>query len=101
MTLFAKLLERFSRKESKVLGRWAVESCNKKINSKIDWSNTDHCGPCGTEIVKHTIYSKKITKNAGCKAVGVRGLTGEDLSSNINTLNREVPIQKLLTSGLP
>jgi hypothetical protein len=25
-----------------------------------------------------------IAKNAGCEAVGVRGLTGEDLSSKVN-----------------
>lgn len=30
------------------LGRWSVETCNKKINRKIDWANQDHCGPCGT-----------------------------------------------------
>jgi len=29
-----------------VLGRWALETCDKKTNSKIDWSNTDHCGTC-------------------------------------------------------
>ena len=31
----------------KPLGRWNIESCNKKINNKIDLSNEDHCGPCG------------------------------------------------------
>ena len=31
----------------KPLGRWKIESCNKKINGKIDLSNEDHCGPCG------------------------------------------------------
>lgn len=32
-----------------VLGRWALETCDKKTNSKIDWSNTDHCGTCSFE----------------------------------------------------
>ena len=32
-----------------VLGRWALETCDKKTNSKIDWSNTDHCGTCSYE----------------------------------------------------
>ena len=54
--LFTNLLKRVFRKENKVLGRWQLESCDKKINSKIDWSNTDHCGPCGTEKVKDTIH---------------------------------------------
>lgn len=35
------------------LGRWNIDYCNKKINRKIDLSNTDHCGPCGIDkIVK-------------------------------------------------
>jgi hypothetical protein len=28
--------------------------------------------------------ANKIAKNAGCEAVGVRGLTGENLSSKVN-----------------
>jgi hypothetical protein len=31
----------------KPIGRWKIEHCNKKMNSKIDLSNEDHCGPCG------------------------------------------------------
>jgi len=31
----------------KPVGRWSIDYCNKKINSKIDLSNEDHCGPCG------------------------------------------------------
>jgi len=31
----------------KPLGRWNIDYCNKIINSKIDLSNEDHCGPCG------------------------------------------------------
>jgi len=29
------------------LGRWKVETCNIKLNNKVDLSNEDHCGPCG------------------------------------------------------
>ena len=29
------------------LGRWKIETCNIKLNNKIDLSNEDHCGPCG------------------------------------------------------
>jgi hypothetical protein len=36
-----------------VLGRWALESCDKKTNSKIDWSNTDHCGTCSFEKLEN------------------------------------------------
>ena len=33
--------------EKKVLGRWNMETCDRKTNYKIDLSNEDHCGPCG------------------------------------------------------
>lgn len=29
------------------LGRWGMDSCNKKMNNKIDLANEDNCGPCG------------------------------------------------------
>jgi hypothetical protein len=31
----------------KHIGRWRIEHCNKQMNSKVDLSNEDHCGPCG------------------------------------------------------
>jgi len=31
----------------KPIGRWKIDYCNKKTNTKIDMSNEDHCGPCG------------------------------------------------------
>lgn len=31
----------------KTLGRWSNEQDNSKINTRIDWSNEDHCGACG------------------------------------------------------
>ena len=39
------------KNEKKVLGRWNIEYCDKKINNKIDLSNEDHCGPCGQYIL--------------------------------------------------
>lgn len=39
------------REQPKILGRWKIENCNKKINHKIDLSNEDHCGPCGQYIL--------------------------------------------------
>ena len=29
------------------LGRWTVEKCSDKIDTKIEMANEDHCGPCG------------------------------------------------------
>ena len=41
----------FIKDEKKVLGRWNIDYCSKKINNKIDLSNEDHCGPCGQYIM--------------------------------------------------
>jgi hypothetical protein len=46
--------------EKKVLGRWNIEYCDKKMNNKIDLSNEDHCGPCGQYILHK---SKPINDN--------------------------------------
>ena len=43
------------KNEKKVLGRWNIDYCNQKINSKIDLSNEDHCGPCGQYILNKTL----------------------------------------------
>ncbi len=57
--LFANLIKRFNRTENKVLGRWALENCDKKINNKVDWSNTDHCGPCSYDELRITSDVKR------------------------------------------
>jgi len=47
-TTIINILNKIIAKElPKPVGRWKVENCNKQINSKIDLSNEDHCGPCG------------------------------------------------------
>lgn len=33
------------------LGRWNIETCNTRLNNKIDLANEDHCGPCGKYII--------------------------------------------------
>jgi hypothetical protein len=37
------------------LGRWAIDTCDKKRNTKIDFSNEDHCGPCGNNSLLHIV----------------------------------------------
>ena len=46
------------RSEIKPLGRWNIENCDNKINKKIDFSNEDHCGPCGNNF----FFNKKNIK---------------------------------------
>lgn len=29
------------------LGRWNVDYCPRKMETKVDMANEDHCGPCG------------------------------------------------------
>ena len=63
------IINKFVKKEKKVLGRWNIDYCDKKMNNKIDLSNEDHCGPCGQYILnkeqpanpnKNLIVDKKV-----------------------------------------
>jgi hypothetical protein len=58
------------KKPEKQMGRWNIDYCDKKINSKIDLSNEDHCGHCGQyaltkieTINKNIISTDNTTKN--------------------------------------
>jgi len=54
MNFLITILKRFIKDEKKILGRWNIEYCDKKVNNKIDLSNEDHCGPCGQYILNKT-----------------------------------------------
>ena len=54
MQIIKSIIKKFIKDEKKVLGRWNIDYCNKKINNKIDLSNEDHCGPCGQYIINKT-----------------------------------------------
>lgn len=56
--LFDTIRKFITPNEKKVLGRWNTEYCAKKIDTKIDWSNEDHCGPCGQYILQTVIKEK-------------------------------------------
>jgi hypothetical protein len=51
MIRFNNLLNKFKTNSKPLLGRWNIEQCNKMVDKKIDWSNEDHCGPCGQNIL--------------------------------------------------
>ena len=62
MKFITAILNRFMKNEKKILGRWNIENCDKKMNHKIDLSNEDHCGPCGQYILnKSTIITDNKT----------------------------------------
>jgi len=54
MKFIKNIIQKIIKEDKKILGRWNIEYCNKKINSKIDLSNEDHCGPCGQYILDKT-----------------------------------------------
>ena len=48
MKFITTIIKRIFPKElPKPTGRWRIEHSNTQLNSKIDLSNEDHCGPCG------------------------------------------------------
>jgi hypothetical protein len=51
MKFIKNIIQKFVKEDKKILGRWNIESCDKKMNHKIDLSNEDHCGPCGQYIL--------------------------------------------------
>jgi len=51
MKFLHSIIQKFIKKDKKILGRWKLEYCDKKINYKIDLSNEDHCGPCGQYLL--------------------------------------------------
>jgi hypothetical protein len=46
MSYIKKFIHSLAAKEVRVLGRWKLETCVNKTNSKIDYANEDHCGVC-------------------------------------------------------
>jgi hypothetical protein len=44
MSYIKKFIHSLSAQEVRVLGRWRLETCVIKTNSKIDYANEDHCG---------------------------------------------------------
>ena len=64
MKIFSNITKRILFKEpKKILGRWNIETCKKVVDRKIDYSNEDHCGPCGLGVVSgsatHTSSSQE------------------------------------------
>ena len=62
MKFIKTILKRFVKNDKKILGRWNIEYCDKKINNKIDLSNEDHCGPCGQYILNKLPKEKEKEK---------------------------------------
>ena len=57
MKFITAIIKRFIKDDKKMLGRWNIEYCDKRMNHKIDLSNEDHCGPCGQYLLNKTSSS--------------------------------------------
>ena len=59
-TLFS-VIRNSMRPDQKIsLGRWNTIYNSNEINSRVDLSNEDHCGPCGQYVInKRTSLKKK------------------------------------------
>lgn len=66
MKFITNIIKRFVKDDKKILGRWNIETCDVKRNKKIDWSNEDHCGPCGSVDQRHALHSE-MHQNKGIK----------------------------------
>jgi len=53
------IIQQIMKKDKKVLGRWNMEYCDKKMNKKVDLSNEDHCGPCGQYLLERNKINLK------------------------------------------
>lgn len=53
MKFIRSIIQKISKQQIKPLGRWNIEKCEKKIDKKIDFSNEDHCGPCGNLFLQN------------------------------------------------
>lgn len=49
------------------LGRWGHISCPKQVDNKVDWSNEDHCGPCGEKVLAKKKYESNSSENNSIK----------------------------------
>jgi hypothetical protein len=56
------IIQQIMKKDKKVLGRWNMEYCDKKMNKKVDLSNEDHCGPCGQYLLEPNKQKKDYDK---------------------------------------
>jgi hypothetical protein len=57
----------FPKELPKPIGRWKIEYSNSQINTKIDLSNEDHCGPCGQYALTKIEFNNEEIKNVHLK----------------------------------
>jgi hypothetical protein len=73
MNFITRLLKHLRNNDKKILGRWNIDYCDKKINQKIDLANEDHCGTCGEFIFNKSIdlHEKRLTREAFSESIKI------------------------------
>ena len=71
----------FPKELPKPIGRWRIEHCNKQMNTKIDLSNEDHCGPCGQYALEKIKFSPRKLESENANSNLRTDLTNEKISA--------------------
>tara|TARA_Y100000992_G_scaffold287196_1_gene239786 strand:+ start:2371 stop:2613 length:243 start_codon:yes stop_codon:yes gene_type:complete len=50
---YFKRIIKYFKNEPIQLGRWGKPNTNVSLQNRVDWANEDHCGPCGSLILKN------------------------------------------------
>lgn len=82
-TIFKKL---FPQELPKPVGRWGLEQCNVRTNSKIDLSNEDHCGPCGQYALTKLELKEGLNVNPDTDKVDRESFVREGLPNRIKVM---------------
>jgi len=72
----------FPKQVQRPVGRWNIDYCSVKTNTKIDLSNEDHCGTCG----EYATLRKNVLDNK-IKSV-VKNQPLEKVEPNLNQTNK-------------
>ena len=117
ITIIKNILQKSNLKAP--LGRWNIETCDKKLNNKIDLANQDHCGPCGkyirivklNESVKSVhsnnmgVFQSSIQKFMGISDIRKNILRIDEISkknsSRLSVINQPTNVQVYLPTYLP
>jgi len=74
---YLPLVKTFIRNSQPItLGRWHLDDCPKKTETKAHWANEDHCGPCG--------YSQMQTYNNDT----IKGSLRSPINKKLNTVKK-------------
>lgn len=63
MKIVRKFLKLLTIEPVRPLGRWSLDYCAKVLETKVERTNTDHCGPCGQYKGASELLNQKKSKS--------------------------------------